>query len=395
MRPFHRAAFAALVALAVSGCGSAAPAVVSARPEPVEISVSDCGSAWAPEHAGRQDLVLHNADSRPGEVQVVGRGEHRGRVYADVEPFGPGTTVRLDVPLAAGRYALACLMEDSSPVTGPTVTLTGAGRGAPGVRTVTQSRLVPAALRYTAWVRGRLPSLVADVRRLRGLVDAGDLPAARRAWESAHLDYLRLGAAYEAFGDLGDRIDGLPQGLPGGTHDRRWSGFHRVERDLWHPGAAAGARRDTARLGMAVAALPGLVRTTQLEPGTLVLRAHEIDENALQLQLTGQDDFGSHSDLAAVRSELAGTVVALHSLAALVRQHVAAPARIGHALRRARAVVGRAHARYAGVSVRRLPRDVREGVDAALALLCERLAAIPATLEPRLAATTGATGDQG
>ena len=32
---------------------------------------------------------------------------------------------------------------------------------------------------------------------------------------TAHLDYQRLGAAYDAFGDLGDAIDGLPAGIPG------------------------------------------------------------------------------------------------------------------------------------------------------------------------------------
>ncbi|MGA8247975.1 MAG: hypothetical protein WB797_13820, partial [Nocardioides sp.] len=175
MRPRHLRAACLLVVLTVSGCGTtAASPAARLAPAAIDLSLSDCGSAWTSGPAGLQDLALHNADSRPGEVRVVGRGELHGRVYADVEPFGPGTTVRLHVPLAAGRYALACLMEDSSPVTGPTVTLAGPGAGAPGVRTVTQSGLVRPSLRYTAWVRARLPGLVGDTRRLDALVHAGD-----------------------------------------------------------------------------------------------------------------------------------------------------------------------------------------------------------------------------
>jgi iron uptake system component EfeO len=392
MRPIPpRAAVAALAVLLIAGCGSVGSGTASsdAPVAPIAVSLSDCGSTWHPGPAGEQDLALHNADSRPGEVRVVGRGALRGQVYADVEPFGPGTTVRLHVRLAAGHYALDCLMEDSSPVSGPTVSLTGTTRGTPGVRTVTQSGLVHPALRYTAWVRGRLPGLVADTGRLRTLVDDGDLPAARRAWLAAHLDYQRLGAAYDAFGDLGDRIDGLPQSLPRGVHDRRWAGFHRVERDLWHHSPAPRLRLDADHLARAAARLPHLVATTELDPGTLVIRAHEICENALQFQLTGQDDFGSHTDLASVRAELAGTAEVLRTLAGPLHARVAGAGRIHRALRLARRLVSHARRQHPDVAVERLPRDLRERVDAEVSVLCERLAGIAATLEPRLADARG------
>src|SRR5262245_50954178 len=160
--------------LLLTACGSSGTDRTSSAHAPaVDVSVTDCGSGWQPRTAGMQDLVLHNTDQYAGEVQEVGRGSHRGLVYADVEPFGPGTTIDVHVPLAAGRYALACLMEDQPPVTGPTRSLTGSAVGAPGVRILTQSQLVPATQRYEAWLRGHIRPLVRDTRRLRAAVRAG------------------------------------------------------------------------------------------------------------------------------------------------------------------------------------------------------------------------------
>jgi iron uptake system component EfeO len=160
----------------LTACGTSDGAAFRATPA-VDVSVTDCGSSWQPTTAGDQDVVLRNTDQHAGEVQVIGRGPHAGLVYADVEPFGPGTTVDLRLSLAAGRYALACLMEDQAPVTGPTRTITGRGGGAPGVRILSQSQLVPATQRYQHWVRRHLAPLVRDTRRLRTLVGDGDQQA--------------------------------------------------------------------------------------------------------------------------------------------------------------------------------------------------------------------------
>lgn len=375
----------AAVGLVVTGCGGSdtQPTAASA-PAAVDVSTSDCGSSWHPTRAGEQDLTLHNADSNAGDVQIMGVGQHMGLVYADVEPFGPGTTVALHVPLAAGQYSLVCMMEDQAPVIGPTLTLTGAGAGTAGVPILTQSQLAPSAVRYQKWTQRQLPGLVRATHRLRSMVDHADTAAAKVAWLTAHLDYQRLGAAYEAFGDLGEEIDGLPAGLPGGTSSAHWTGFHRVERDLWGHATGARLRADAARLNHAVTKLPAEVSSTQVDPLTLTLRAHEISENALQFQLTGEDDFGSHSDLASVRAELVGTAAVLHALAAQIDRRVAHAAAVRATLNHTLAVFTRASRTSGHLPVTRLPRAERERLDAALSLLTERLATIPATLEPRL-----------
>jgi iron uptake system component EfeO len=70
----------------------------------IDVSLADCGSGWAPGPAGPQEITVHNADLHAGEVRVVGVDpQNVARVFAELEPFGPDTTVTLHVRLAAGQ----------------------------------------------------------------------------------------------------------------------------------------------------------------------------------------------------------------------------------------------------------------------------------------------------
>ncbi len=53
------------------------------------------------------------------------------------------------------------------------------------------------------------------------------------AWEATWSAYLHLGAVYGLFGSLDQAIDGMPDGLPGGDADPRFTGLHRLEMGLW------------------------------------------------------------------------------------------------------------------------------------------------------------------
>lgn len=61
------------------------------------------------------------------------------------------------------------------------------------------------------------------------------------------------------------------------------------------------------QLAAAVVGLRKAFPTQDFDPGDLPLRAHEILENALQFELTGDTDEGSGTNLATVDSNLAGT----------------------------------------------------------------------------------------
>ena len=97
-------------------------------------------------------------------------------------------------------------------------------------------------------------------------------------------------------------------------HDPQFRGFLRLEYGLWHgqPQAklapvADGARPLRARAG------DGFPKLT-IPPGDLSLRAHEILENTLQFELTGETDEGSHTNLGTAWANVQGTRLALDAL---------------------------------------------------------------------------------
>ena len=355
---------AALLAGACSSPGSApggARTGAGSAATTVEISVSHCGQGWTAGRSGWQAFTLRDSDSRAAEVTLV--DPTTGAVFASLDPLGPGRTASLSVQLAPGRYAFRCALEDEPVVTGPTVTVTGPAVDAPpGVLPVTEQDLLPATKAYEGYVTSQLPGLLRGVQRLSADVARGSRSAAERDWLTAHLAYERLGAAYGAFGDVDAEINGLPSGLPNGVRDTDFTGFHRIEYGLWHGQPLGALRAPAGALVRSVTALRAAFPTAQIDPLDVSIRAHEITENALQFELTGRTDFGSHSALATVAANLDGTRTVLAMLTPLLRARYPALDQTLAALHQAQADLAAQDRRGHWTAARRAaPADPRAG----------------------------------
>ena len=237
---------------------------------------------------------------------------------------------------------------------------------------------------YTAWVESQLPKLLVDCRTLDVDVASGDLAAAKQAWLTAHLDYERLGAAYNAFGDFDGEIDGMANGLPSGTSDASWTGFFATEYALWHGAPAAKVRTLTKSLVSNVATLQQDFPSEEIDPGDLPLRTHEILENALQFQLTGIADYGSDTTLATIYANTQGTAELLSILSPLIERsdpQLLASAREGlSAVQQALTADSNADA---WLPVSSLSTAQRQLLNADLGQLLETISGVPALLYPR------------
>jgi iron uptake system component EfeO len=287
------------------------------------------------------------------------------------------------VDLGLGRYAFRCLREDTDPITGPAVAIAGHVHGAPGILPVTTDELLGPAREYHAYVASGLRRLAAQTRTLAARIRAGELAAARRAWLPAHLTYERLGAAYGAFGNFDDEIDGRPDGLPGGAGSDRWSGFYRLEYGLWHGQGAPELTRVADKLARDVRALRAAWPGTEIDLLDLGLRTHEILENALEYQLTGHDDYGSGTTLATTVANIEGTrelLTILHPL--LAARYRGLPA-VYTSLDRLRGLLSSARLPDGWEPVSRLSTASRQRIDAAAGQALEELAPIAVITEPR------------
>ena len=372
-------AVAIVAALSIGATGCSAVKPVSTTPT-ITVAVQDCGQGWTNPHAGQQSFILKNRGIVGGEVFLV--EAKSGDVIAYVDNVGPNATANLSLNLGSGRYAFRCAMSDSDVAYGKTVTVAGHVKGGTvPVRAVTTNDLIPAIKAYQSYVERELPKLGRLTSVLSNDVRSGNLRKAKADWLPAHLEYERLGAAYGAFGDADTAINGTTAGLAGGVEDPDFTGFHRLEYGLWHGQTAGKLAPVAAQLSKDVAQLTKDFASARIEPLDIGIRAHEIAENALQFELTGQTNYGSNSNLATVEANLQGTATVLGILHSVIAPRYPPLAVTLAQLAKATQDVKRVQTSPLDT----LPTAKREVINSDLSELTELLAPIASICEPRRA----------
>jgi iron uptake system component EfeO len=376
----------AVAALLFSGCGKGATSAASSVVQ-VAVGLDDCGHGWTDPHPGRQVFDLHNTTVAGAEAYL--ESATNDAVYLDVESIGPNASQRASVTLGNGTYRFVCLPADHDPVLAAKVTVSGAGKVdglTPGVKPVTRNDLIPALKDYQHWIAGRLPVLQKQVKELQSDVAVGDLATARRSWLTAHLTYETLGAAYDAFGDYDAAINGTPAPGKSALADNELEGFHRIEAMLWHGRSGAEITPHAARLVHSVSSLRAAFTQDRIDPVDIGLRSHEILENALQFELNGNTDAGSHTSLATIDANLTGTREALAPLKKILSSRYPGFLATETAIDNAQHLVGsyRHHGRWTPMTA--LSRSQREEVNAQISATLELLAPVAAITDPRRAA---------
>ena len=239
---------------------------------------------------------------------------------------------------------------------------------------------------YRAYVATKLSTLRAQVAALSAAAASGNVAKAQSTWLSAHVTWLEIGqddGAYGCFGPLGGKIDGLAAGHPLGTADPAFTGFHRIEFDLWTKHDLSAAATDTATLRnlltqLMKVPLSNYLPATATGIGNWLLRPHEVLEDALRDSLTADDDYGSDTDLASIAADVAAVRTMLGELGPAidpVSPHLTSNARAElDALTRA---IDATHAHGGRISIQDLPVRQREQVDADVGAALETLAPIP------------------
>ncbi|WP_460442527.1 EfeM/EfeO family lipoprotein [Amycolatopsis stemonae] len=375
---------AAVVVAAAAGAVVAFwPDSASAGDPEIAVSRSACGTGWSDPKPGPQTFRLHNTGSVTAEVDLIDPAT--GVIYGEVEGLGAATTRPLQVNLGNGSYAFRCLPEDASAIVGPAVQVSGgAERTGPGVAPVTHNDLLGPLKTYQQHVTAGLDELVANTGALKNAVHGGDRAASETAWLTAHLTYERLGAAYDAFGDSDGALNGTADGLPGGTSDPGFTGFHRLEQGLWHNedmGALGGV---ADQLDTDAQALRKSFGDSQVDGNDLGLRAHEIMENTLQFELTGRTDYGSGTTLATARANLDGTRAVLDVLRPLLAPRYPDLSKVDSWLTRTQSALDAAKRPDGSwTPLAQLSQNDRQKLNADVSELTELLAPIAAIAEPR------------
>ena len=307
------AATAVLIGLALTSCqakeeqtptepGKSAPAEIT-----VTASDSACELSGTEATTGPSTFVISNNGNKVTEFYVYGEGE---RVMGEVENISPGLQRKLIVQLGEpGTYQTACKpgmvgdgIRGDFKVTGDAVKVDEAGK------------FKEAADSYKRYVSSQTDALIAATQVFVDAVKRGDVPAAKAQFPIARTYYERIEPVAESFpNDLDPRIDLREADLEPG---QKWTGFHRLEKDLW----VAGPRPDTnARADQLMADVKELdagvkapdykIDSTQIAGGAQGL----LDEVAAS-KITGEEDTFSHTDLWDFKANIEGSQTAVASV---------------------------------------------------------------------------------
>lgn len=159
---------------------------------------------------------------------------------------------------------------------------------------------------------------LADASALSRALVSGSLGAARRTWESTWSDYMHLGAVYGLFGELNQKIDGNPSGLPGGTADPSFTGLHRLEMGLWTGASLRSLSVYDIELERDLTQLRGVIPTMKITPLEYATRSHEILEDAQRDLLSNMDVPWSRQGVLGTAAGVAATEELFHTLEPLL-----------------------------------------------------------------------------
>jgi high-affinity iron transporter len=376
----------AVPALAAGLTIVAMPAAAGNAADAVTVSKTECAPEFTAAQSGNQTFTVANDSGMAGEINLDNAA---GAVVGEIETLGPGTTAPLSADLGNGTYVFKCLMGSQAATVSQTVQVaaktTGGGATPVAVKPVTVAELTPPNKLYQVYAAAQLKDLASEVAAIKADLGKKDIAKAKTDWLAAQLDWERVGASYDSFGDLGLAVDGLPTGFVKGVNDPGFTGLHRLEYGLWHGQSAAELTSVTNVLAKNVATVQKNLTSDDLagDPTQLPLRVHEIIEDALRDHLSGIDDEGGNAAYAQTWADTQVDRVVLGDESALINQRdpglvttaQSELATLDAALLATRTSGGQWQ------SLSAVSLGQRQHVDAAIGALLETLAVVPDLLE--------------
>lgn len=228
MRTWGAVAALGAVSLVLAGCVAKSDVTAS---DALTVTSTDtsCEVSTATATSGTLTFSVSNASSQVTEFYLL--ADDGLRIVGEVENIAPGASRTLTLVAQPGDYFTLCkpgMVGEGVGRAGFSVTgdaVTAAGDDA-------EQKQKAVAL-YAAFVKDQVEQLVPAVDAFVAAYVAGDDEKARSLFASTRAFYERIEPVAESLGDLDPRIDyrevdAVAEGL-------EWTGFHRIEKDLWVP----------------------------------------------------------------------------------------------------------------------------------------------------------------
>ncbi len=215
----------------------------SSRALTVSSSDTDCELSATEAPAGTLSFDVVNTGGQVTEFYLL--GEDGLRIVGEVENIGPQLNRQLVVNAPAGTYVTACKPGMKGNGIRADFTVTQAddqSDEAVQVSADDQELIAQAQQNYGAYVQDQSDQLLVKTEQFVEAYKAGDDDQARASYADARVHWERIETVAESFGDLDPMMDAREADLEPG---QAWTGWHRIEKDLWPQRAQEGGQHYT------------------------------------------------------------------------------------------------------------------------------------------------------
>lgn len=346
----HHAAISAtlLGALGLAGCtdnpssGSGGGDQAAGGPVTVTITDDACTLSTSSIPSGQVTFKVTNSGTVPNEFEIL--AADKLRIITEAENIGPGTTVEVTTALDEGEYYTACKPNMVGDLVG-VAKLTVTQGEAVAVDEDTQKLEDEAVTNYTSYIKDQVGGQVTATKEFTDAYIGGDADQAKALFPQARKYYERIEPTAEAFGlkapgDLDEALDFRIQDIAADAGTAvtdpsvlaTWTGWHRIEADLYSADPAFHFADDAARS----AAADDLNANTQKlydlvygkidgAGGKFAVTLEDVVQGASGLmnevatgKIVGEEDTFSHTDLDDFQANLEGAQVAYGNVQKLV-----------------------------------------------------------------------------
>jgi len=276
----------------------------------------ECVVSAAEAPSGTIVFAVTNDGSEVTEFYLL--GDDAVRVVGEVENIGPGLTRDLVVEVGPGDYVTACKPGMAGDGIQAPFTVTDSGEQAAAGDEDLDKLLATATDQYAAYVNKEVDQLVDETEAFAALYVAGNDDEARAAYAPTRVHWERIEPVAESFGDLDPKLDLREADLEEG---QEWTGWHRIEKDLWPEGdpdyvAATDAERQELADQLVADTAELQERTAELTytPSQLGNGAKELLDEVATGKVTGEEEIWSHTDLWDFQANVDGARIAFEDL---------------------------------------------------------------------------------
>lgn len=301
---------------------SACTSNTSATGEAIAVRSGDdvCEIAATQAPSGTVQFSVQNTGSQVTEFYVL--AQDGLQILSEVENIGPGLSRDLVVQLPPGTVKLACKpgMVGDGIRSDFTVVDSGAGSG---IAKEDATVIEAATTNYAAYVKDQTEQLLADTKEFAAAYIAGDDDKARALYAPTRMHWERIEPVAESFGDLDPILDAREADLEQG---QAWTGWHRIEKDLWPPASGytplTPAQREklAERLVADTRTLYERTRDMTFTVDKLGNGAKELLDEVATGKITGEEEAWSHTDLWDFQANLEGAKVMYAGLRPVVEK---------------------------------------------------------------------------